>query len=111
MGASAGSFNGALPGLSLKAWAQVTSAGVLVRGSNVTSITKGGAGIYTITFTAAMGATTYVWRVTPSLRLVGALSVPPHAVANAAPTTAALQLAVGYNGANLDSDFFVEIYE
>jgi hypothetical protein len=48
------------PGLVLKAWAQVSSAGTLIKGFNVTSITKGGAGIYTLNFTGSMASTNYI---------------------------------------------------
>jgi len=54
---------GALPGLTLKAWAHI-SAGALVRGFNVTSATKPAVGESAITFTAAMNAANYVIRAT-----------------------------------------------
>lgn len=38
------------PGLTLKAWAQFTGAGVLVKSSNVTSVTRGSAGLYNLVF-------------------------------------------------------------
>lgn len=65
---------GGIPGLNLKAWAYVTAAGALIRGFNVTSVAKGGAGAYTINFTAAMASADFVARFTAA-RAGGVVSV------------------------------------
>ncbi len=59
--------NGAtFPGLTLKAWAQVSSAGALIKGFNVASYAKGATGNYTATFTAALATTSYMVKVQPN---------------------------------------------
>ena len=55
---------GGIPGLNLKAYAYITSAGVLVRGLNITSVTRTGPGLYEIVFTVPMSGNSYVVRMT-----------------------------------------------
>jgi hypothetical protein len=107
---TANSVNGAMPGLTLKAWAQVKADGTLIRNFNVTSITKGSTGGYTVNFTVAMGTSTYIARVTGS-PLVGDTQAFPLGVHVQTRSTAALQLGLGENGSGRDLDFFVEVYE
>jgi hypothetical protein len=100
---------GALPGLTLKAWAHI-SAGVLVRGFNVTSATKPGAGESVITFTAAMSAANYVVRAT------GVPTDPTafinYQFATNAKVVGSMTLRSYVNGALADvAGVLVEIYE
>lgn len=60
---SSGSAGG-LPGLNLKAYAYITSAGALVRGLNIASVTRTGVGLYDVVFTTPMSGTSYVVRLT-----------------------------------------------
>lgn len=46
---------GGLPGLNLKAWAQVSSAGVLRRGFNVASVTQPSTGNYSLVLIDPVG--------------------------------------------------------
>lgn len=57
---SQGAPGGNFGGLALKAWAQVSAAGVLIKGSNVQSVANGGAGTYTVTFTTPLSTSTYI---------------------------------------------------
>lgn len=101
---------GALPGLTLKAWALVTAAGVIVRQFNVTSITKGAAGTYSPVFTAAMTQANYVVRCIGHYPSGTAPSVPFGYCTNT-QTTAGFALTVTSSGAAIDCIHFFEVYE
>lgn len=106
-------FNGALPGLQLKAWARFAANGTLISGSNVTSITKGGTGIYQLNFTTNLLTNTYIARAI-FLPVDGTHAVPtiPHVLfQGATKTTAAFEFRNYYNGALSDQQGFIEVYE
>lgn len=44
---------GYMPGMALRAWAVVSAAGVLLKGYGVSSVSKGAAGVYTLTLSGA----------------------------------------------------------
>lgn len=100
---------GALPGLTLKAWAHI-SAGALVRGFNVSGITKPGVGESVVTFTAAMSAANYVVRAT-------GIPTDPTAFVNAEFSTNAklagsVTVRSYVNGALADiAGYLLEVYE
>lgn len=109
MGASARSFNGALPGLTLKAWALVQQGGTLTRGFNVTSVTKGAAGVYTLNFTANLTATTYVAKAEIMPIAIGLItSAQMHAQS---PAIGSFLYAIHLNGASADASHFIAVYE
>lgn len=100
---------GALPGLTLKAWAQVATDGTLVRGFNVSSITKGSTGSYTVNFSTAMLTTTY--HVRPTLITQSTSNVDRYLV-NVGVNTVNACTVNTYDGASLaNRQFFVEFYE
>lgn len=101
---------GALPGLTLKAWAQFKADGTLIRGFNIASVAKGGTGSYTITFTSATATNTYTVRALGFVVAGGAVT-QAYGWALNTRTTAAFQLLQSVNGATTDMDSFVEVYE
>lgn len=107
---SSNQVGGALPGLSLKAWAHVASNGTLIRGFNVASSAKGGTGIYTVTFSAAMTANTFIARVTIDPLSGGGAA---GSVANRTTfVTGSIGLTIySYLAAAQDTTFFIEVYE
>ena len=111
MGMSSGSFNGALPGLTLKAWARVTNAGVLVSGFNIASTSRAAAGQYTVNFTAAMATNTYITRVTAAFGDPGTWTAADVTQRVNAKAVGSVQLRLSASGAYADTDFFLEVYE
>lgn len=94
---------GGLPGLNLKAWAQVSNAGVLLRGFGVTSASRVAAGSYQINLqTPLVGRG--VMRVTAehsgyfSLAFLSSQSIVSVSTNNAA-------------GAATDAYFYIEVYD
>lgn len=101
---------GALPGLSLKAWALLNAAsGALIKGFNVTSGAKGGTGVYLFTFTTAMATNTYLTRVT-AMHTAGNIAGPMTVSANG-NTTAVGQVYTAQAGVSVDALVFAEFYE
>lgn len=92
---------GGLPGLNLKAWAQVSAAGALLRGFNVSGVNKPSAGQYGLTLTAAVGSAAVV-KVTPGF--VGYVSGAGGG-ANISVTSYNLSQAAQ------DVAFYVEVYD
>lgn len=98
---------GGVPGVSLKAWALVTSAGVLVKGFNVSNVAKASTGTYTVTFSVAMSSTSYVSRFTP-----GAQGAGPMANGSmTAATTAAATCVTASQVSLFDAGGLWEFYE
>lgn len=64
---SQGSGGAGVPGCMLKAWVRMAANGTVLASMNVTSVTKGATGIYTVNFTAPMAGTGYVFRFTPGV--------------------------------------------
>ena len=95
---------GGLPGLNLKAWAQVSSAGVLLRGFNVSAASRTAAGNYSLTLENAVGEAVCVCNVLRSSSLVGLV-----AVGSASGVTA--QVVTGANGTGADAPFYVQVYD
>lgn len=104
---------GAKPGLVLKAWALVAANGTLIKGFNVTSITKGGTGLYTLNITNALATTT------AQLDWVGygkdgshaPPTQPPSIMQNSNNTTSAMSYTTYHNGAAADLQHYVGVYE
>lgn len=95
-------------GLTLKAWAHVSSAGTLLKSMNVTSITKGTAGIYTVNFTAAMATSTYMAKLqqtSPNGQAAGDV------VGFGAKAVGSLVTKTWVAGGLSDSDHYVEVWE
>lgn len=104
-GSANATSGGVLPGLNVLAWALVSSAGALLKGFNVASITKGGTGFYTLNFTAALPSASVV--------LTGELTTfltTPRAVHIVSATTAAVGYYTHVNGAQADTQHFVAVY-
>ncbi|AVS74488.1 hypothetical protein [Paracidovorax cattleyae] len=93
--------------MTLKAWGYFRGDGTLVRGFNVTSVSRTGAGQYTINFTAAMATTAYVARilVQSSVTSVQGLIVPSTASA------AQLNFVRTSDGGQFDAAAYFEVYE
>ena len=108
---SSGSFNGALPGLTLKAWARVTSGGVLVSGFNIASASRSAAGQYTVNFTAAMATATYITRVTAAFGDPATWTAADVVQRVNTKAVGSVQLRISASGAYADADFFLEVYE
>lgn len=107
------SVGGALPGLTLKAWAQFSAAGALVKGYNVTSITKGAAGLYALNLTSNNTTTTPVIRITAT-PVNGAQTNVAGATMQGwknTTTVSSVGFGIGWNGVLLDIDGFIEVYE
>lgn len=64
-----------------KAWVEFTTSGVISAGYNVASVTKNGAGDYTVNFTVPFSSATYAWICT-------AQDVTPVIVVGVEPTSA-----------------------
>lgn len=83
MPGSSGTFSGAVPGLSLRAWALVDGAsGSLLRGFNVSASVRNSVGNYTLTLAAAMANTQVMLKLEaeagngyPVVPVAGALAV------------------------------------
>ena len=101
----------ALPGLTLKAWARVTSAGVLISGMNIASTSRAGAGQYTVNFTTAMATATYITRVTAAFGDPGAWAAADVVQRINTKAVGSVQVRLSANGAYADADFFIEVYE
>jgi len=86
--------------LNLKAWAQVSSAGVLQRGFNVSAVVKGSTGVYSLTLTESAGARAVV-KVTPEF--VGYVS-------GSGGGTGIGVNSFSVAGAAQDVAFYVEVY-
>lgn len=107
------STNGALPGLALKAWARIAANGTLIRGSNVTSVTKGATGIYTLNFTNNLSTTTALlqWAGYGKDGSNAAPTEPPSMMQNGTNTVSAMAYTSYHNGAATDLQHFVAVYE
>lgn len=101
---------GALPGLSLKAWAQISAAGALIRGFNVTSTSKAGTGQYQLNFAVAMATSTYVVRAM-GYETGGAAVTQQFQYSLSSRGTGSVRVTGTSNGALQDQDTFVEVYE
>ena len=110
---SSRSFNGALPGLQLKAWARFAANGTLISGNNVTSITKGATGIYQLNFTTNLATTTYiataVWMPVDGTH--AAPTVPNVLFQGLTKTVSQFEFRNFYNGALSDQQGFIAVYE
>lgn len=108
MGALSQGAAGGLPGLTLKAWAQVKTDGTLVKGSGVASVTKGVTGAYTVTLSSALAQAFATCRVSCVQTNNGGIS----GTASAGALTTTLIQLVTLSGATLtDMSFFLEVYE
>ncbi len=96
---------GSFPGLKLKAWAHVTAAGVVIASGNVTSLTKGAVGIYTLNFTANLTTTTYATKMQSTNDTGVGFSAGARAVGSLAYT---LYSSPGVPG---NCDHYIEIWE
>lgn len=96
-------FGGGLPGLTLKAWARVTSAGVLVKGAGIASVTRPVTGIYSVTLSTAV-AVVGTGRVLPLGQPVATCDLPVGSVAT-------ISLFSSAGGSPANGDFYVEFYE
>ncbi len=96
-------FGGGLPGLTLKAWARVTAAGVLVKSAGVASVTRPVTGIYSVTLANAVSVVAS-GKVLPLGQPVATCDLPIGSVA-----TVSLFSSAGGSPAN--GDFYVEFYE
>ncbi len=107
------SFNGALPGLTLKAWAQIAANGTLIKSSGLTSVTKGTTGVYTLNFSSNMATTTYLLRVMPYGKdgSQAAPNSPPSIMQNGANAVGSGAYTIYHNGSGADLQHFVEVYE
>ena len=97
---------GGIPGLNLKAWAYIRGDGTLIRGFNVASTSRSSAGVYVVSFTAAMSTANYVARVT--LGPTGGLDAKAFMYS---ATTAAATLDVRAAGVAMDMGGLWEFYE
>jgi hypothetical protein len=87
-----------------KAWAQVTLAGAINSSFNVSSVTKGSAGNYTINFTTAMPNATYAF----NMSVKGAAG---RILWSGSPTTTALPLVIANTAqTETDTDFSVSVF-
>ena len=105
MGASSASYSGgSMPGLTLRAWALVSSAGALIKGFNVSAAARNSIGNYTITLTAAMADTNCLceFKQQPA--------VATQAFAVSGLTTGAVSYDVQQGGANIDKMSYVAVY-
>jgi hypothetical protein len=95
------------PGLTLKAWASISANGTLLKGFNVTSITKGSVGIYTLNFTNPMTTINY------SLRCQVSGFTNVITVYETAKTTGSIQLNYYIQAGALNTDLalYVEVWE
>lgn len=103
MGALSQGTAGGLPGLTLRAWARVSSAGVLLKGVGVASVARPVTGIYTVNLSVPVAVDGTV-RVLPLTQPVSTGECP---IGSAA--TVSLYGSAG--GATANGDFYVEIYE
>lgn len=95
---------GGLPGLSLKAWARVNAAGVLIKGVGIASVTRPATGQYAVTLSSAVV-------VEGTLRVLS-LEAPFARGAVAAGATGAVVYTLAADGITLlNGAFFVEVYE
>lgn len=94
---------GGLPGLTLKAWARISTAGTLIKGVGVASVARPVTGVYTVNLSVPL-ATVGTVRVLPLTQPVATGECP---IGSAATVT--LYGSAGGSPANGDS--YVEIYE
>jgi hypothetical protein len=94
--------------MNLKAWAVVTGAGVLVKGSNVTSVARTAAGAYTVTFTAPMTSGNYVYKFTKG---VTSFSIGTVDTNMTTANTGSALVAVTLGGTSSDVGGLWEFYE
>lgn len=104
-GAAVQSSGGVFPGLTVQAWALVGSTGTLLKGFNVTSISKLGVGYYGVNFTNAL----------PSAAVVVAgelttLATTPRVLHAISATTAAVTYYTYVNGMQADAQHLVAVY-
>lgn len=95
---------GGLPGLTLKAWAQVSSAGVLLRGSGVSAASKSGTGAYALTLNVAVS----------SAAVCKINTTPGSAIATGSASGLSASVSTyswASPGASVDCGFFVEVYD
>lgn len=104
---------GAMPGLSLKAWAQVAANGTLLKAFNVTSITKGATGLYTLNITNALATATALpdFRSYPKDGTHAAPNMPDVIFQNGANTTGVMTYTVYHNGVAADVQHYIGLYE
>ena len=102
------SVGGALPGLTLKAWALCSSTGAIIKSYNLNAATHPSAGLYTFTFPSALTTATYLVRATSAYD-GGGLGI--FGFSAYTKTTAGFSAAAGIGGANSDIPFFMEVYE
>lgn len=104
---------GQLAGLTLKAWAQFAANGTLIKSYNVTSITKGGAGVYQLNFTNALATTTYLFRSHTYGKdgSQAAPTAPTSIMTQPGNTTGAGGFTQYHNGGAVDLPGYVEVYE
>ncbi len=103
MALTAGSAGG-IPGLRLRAWALVSSAGVLQKGDGVASVLKGGAGVYTITMTGVAPATAPVLDCRSRSSFFGCSGSASVSISQTINTQNAAGVAT-------DAAFYVAVYE
>lgn len=96
------------PGLTLKAWAHVKSDGTLLKGFNVASVSRGGVGTFTVTYTTAMSTANAMVKI----------QAQPFGATRNAFGSRTNQLAASVNitiyndtSAPSDFDFYVEVWE
>lgn len=101
---------GALPGLTLKAWALVAANGTIIRQFNVAAVVKGAAGTYSPTFTAAMTQASYLVRVTGHYP-AGTVPTVPFGYCTNAQLVGGFSYLVSSSGVAIDCITFFEVYE
>jgi hypothetical protein len=107
-GTNSGSATDAIKG-SAKAWVNFNGTGtVAIRAShNVSSITDGGTGIYTVNFTSALSDANYASVCTVGFSNSGANFTMPITPSNSSPTASALPFrSYGANGSTYDASHF-----
>lgn len=99
---------GGIPGMNLRAWAWVKSDGTLLRGSGCT-VSKGAAGLYTLTLTAPLAAASALVRVSCVASNNGGVIGRG---GGGATSATAIQVSI-FNDAAAATDlaFFAEVYE
>lgn len=95
---------GGLPGLNLKAWAQVSAAGVLLRGVGVAAAGRSDAGSYTLTLSAAASS-----RAVCKFTMTPGNAIPTGSASGGMVSVATYSLAAP--GSSVDCGFFVEVYD
>lgn len=98
------------PGLTLKAWAYVKSDGTLLKGMNVNSASRSGAGLYTVNFTSALSSTEWMLKVQAQQTTDGSGNTYKAGRTNNLTTGVNISVFTGA-GVAADNTFYMECWE